>query len=94
MASEGAFATKKRWHHEINLVFHVEQMRAATMDGKPGEQAAPPVIKSREDWIDFAWVELAAIPETDIRPVAAKAWLAALGGAMTSGPEWVSEMAG
>jgi ADP-ribose pyrophosphatase YjhB (NUDIX family) len=25
LVSEGAFATKKRWHHEVNLVFHVEQ---------------------------------------------------------------------
>jgi hypothetical protein len=50
------------------------------------------LIKSREDWIAFDWVELAAIPETDIRPVSAKAWLATLGSNASSGVEWVSEI--
>ena len=97
LVSEGAFPTKKRWHHEINLVFHVEQQGASELHrkSKPGTRTThdlPPTIKSREDWIDFTWVELAAIPETDIRPIAAKAWLATLGGPVTQGIEWVSEM--
>src|SRR5437867_448583 len=25
LATEGRFRTKRRWHHEVNLVFHVEQ---------------------------------------------------------------------
>ncbi len=92
MVSEGAFPTKKRWHHEINLVFHVEQMGGIAVNANRAGTGVPPSIKSREDWIDFTWVELAAIPETDIRPVAAKAWLATLGGAASAGVEWVSEM--
>ncbi len=96
LVSEGAFPTKKRWHHEINLVFHVEQVagesKARSKPGTGTKLDLPPAIKSREDWIDFAWVELAAVPETDIRPVAAKAWLATLGGSGTQGAEWVSEM--
>ncbi len=92
LVSEGAFPTKKRWHHEINLVFHVEQVGGTPASTNRASQTAPPVIKSREDWIDFAWIELAAIPETDIRPVAAKAWLATLGGTAATGVEWVSEL--
>jgi len=81
LVSEGRFQTHKRQHHEINLVFHVEQV------GGP----KPEVLRSREDAIGFEWVELAAVPETDIRPLAVKAWLAA-GSSESERVIWVSEM--
>lgn len=80
LMSEGVFSTRKKRHHEINLVFHVEQQGAGA--GKP--------ITSKEEGIGFEWMELAAVPDADIRPTAAKAWLAAGGG--SGAIEWVSEI--
>lgn len=82
MVSEGAFGTRKRAHHEVNLLFHVEQQGG-------GAKAAR--ISSREAHLAFEWVELAAAADLDIRPVAAKAFLAA-GAAPAQGVEWVSEI--
>jgi len=82
LVSEGAFATKKRWHHEINLVFHVEHGGGVPLDA----------IRSREEGIGFEWVELAAVQDLDIRPLAAKAWLAAMGSSRGNPTEWVSEV--
>ncbi|GAB4385664.1 MAG: NUDIX domain-containing protein [Phycisphaerales bacterium] len=68
-------------HHEINIVFHVEQL---------GESAAPPTdVPSREDKIGFEWVHLAALHETDLRPATIKAWLMA---GQTDATAWVSGM--
>lgn len=83
LVDEGVFSTRKRTHHEINLVFHVEQARR----GKE--------LKSKEDGLAFRWADLAAVPELDIRPLAAKAFLAAGAGARGSteanaGAEWIS----
>ncbi len=89
LASEGAFATKKRHHHEMNLVFHVEQSGGRGTGTKGGEH---PPVPSREAGIAFDWVDLAAIPETDVRPVTAKAWLAAGAGSAPASIEWVSEI--
>lgn len=81
LASEATFQTKKRWHHELNLVFHVEH--AGKGDLKK--------VRSKEDGIAFVWVDLAAVPELDIRPLAVKAFLAASGGGL-AGADWVSEI--
>lgn len=81
MVDEGVFETKKRTHHEINLVFHVE------LESRGQE------IRSKEPGIAFRWADLAAVPELDIRPVSAKAFLAAGasgGEAGAPGAEWVS----
>lgn len=91
LVSEGTFHTKKRSHHELNLVFHVE--RAG------GKDQAWGAIKSLEPEIAFDWVELAAIPDMDVRPLSVKAFLAAGGGqgggqsslGGVAGAEWVSE---
>ena len=72
ISSEQVFQGPKRTHHEINLVFHMEQM-----DGK----ATPPdSVSSLEDQIGFDWVELAQLHETDFRPDELKAWLMSGGG--------------
>lgn len=68
MIDEGTFATAKRTHHEINLVFHVEHTGSRT-----------PKVQSQEEHIAFMWVDLAAAPELDIRPLSAKALLASGG---------------
>jgi 8-oxo-dGTP pyrophosphatase MutT (NUDIX family) len=49
--------------HELNLVFLVEQ-------------AGREPIRSRETDIAFEWVELASLPQLDLRPRAIRAWLA------------------
>lgn len=84
LASEGVFFTKKRAHHELNLVFQCT----------PPANLNPAKIKSLEDHIAFEWLDFAAAADTDIRPLAAKAFLAAgATPAMSStAADWVSEI--
>jgi len=102
LVSEGAFQTKKRGHHELNLVFACGS-KGEAVGGGPGFQngrgliaepplwkAVPPKVRSREKGIAFEWVDLAAAVDLDIRPLAVKAWLVAGPG---PGTEWVSEIA-
>lgn len=58
-ASEGAFVHKGKRHHEINLVFHVEQSGV-------GE------ITSQEAGIEFIWATKSQAARLDVRPAAAK----------------------
>lgn len=74
MVSEGHFQTKKRWHHELNLVFHVEPVGAAP---KVDRRTGLPTVTSKENGIDFRWVDAAAIVDLDVRPEPIKAFLAA-----------------
>lgn len=79
LVSEEGFKTGKAMHHEVNIVFHVEQL---------GEAALPPErVPSKEPKIGFEWVEPAALSETDLRPATIKAWLMTGG---TDGMSWVS----
>jgi 8-oxo-dGTP diphosphatase len=87
LVSEGSFRTRKRAHHEINLVFHVERVGGG--GGRERDE-----IRSREKGIAFHWVDLATVVDRDIRPNAAKAWLTTLSGRGPTGVEWVSEMDG
>ncbi len=69
--TEEVFETARRTHHEVNLVFHVEQL---------GPELEPPAtVPSAEPTIAFEWIELAALHETDLRPASIKAWLLAGG---------------
>ena len=82
LTTEQCFDDGKKVHHEMNVVFHVEQL---------GPSKTPPEsVPSIEDKIDFVWIDLAELPETDIRPDEIKAWL--MSGGVTSkdaGP-WLS----
>lgn len=49
-------------------------------------------VRSLEEHIEFLWVELAAIPDLDVRPLAIKAWLMTGGGGAGGGAEWISAM--
>lgn len=75
LVSEGSFSTRKRAHHEINLVFHAEH--------RPDPDSAFPTnesldqVRSLEDAISIEWVELASIVDLDVRPAAVKAFLSA-----------------
>jgi 8-oxo-dGTP diphosphatase len=71
----------RRPHHEVNLVFRV----LATAEAAE--------VRSAEEAIAFSWVELAALPDLDVRPPSIKAWLAA--GGRSENPvscTWVSEV--
>lgn len=81
LVSEGVFKTKKKTHHELNLVFHVEHPPSPKLKS----------VKSKEEHIAFRWLDLAALPDLDLRPLAAKAFLIALTDT-TSDVEWVSEI--
>jgi 8-oxo-dGTP diphosphatase len=74
LVAEGVFETKKKRHHEVNLVFHVK---------RSGEDQ----VKSLEPDITFDWVDLAALIDLDVRPESIKAWLVA---GLGSGCEFVS----
>jgi len=84
LTTEQTFRTGKREHHEINLVFHVEHLAHA--DGSPADE-----VRSVEPDIAFEFVDLAALPDIDLRPAGIRAWLIA--GGKTEGPAWVSEPA-
>ncbi len=72
LTTEQVFQVKGKIHHEINLVFHMEQL--ATNDSSPAD------IASNESKIAFDWIDLAAITGIDLRPAEIKAWLASDGG--------------
>lgn len=74
MVCEGHFQTKKRWHHELNMVFHVEPAGIAI---KSDRKTGLPRVASKEKGIDFRWVDAAAIVDLDVRPEPIKAFLAA-----------------
>ncbi len=77
LVTEGAFATRKRAHHEINLVFLME------LDEKAEVQSVEPQIA-------FEWVDLASIVDLDLRPAAIKSWLMTAGD--PSSMDWISEI--
>lgn len=84
LIQEQIFEQRGRPRHEVTIVFHVEHSPEA-----PDQRSSPPT--SREPGISFEWVDLAVIPDLDLRPTAQKAWLAAGGetGALDR-PAWIS----
>ena len=82
VSSEHYFDDSKRTHHEINLVFHMEQL---------GDQPSPPeIVESIEDDIGFAWIDLAQVLEADISPPEMKAWLMSGGAVDNEQGHWIS----
>ncbi len=104
LVTEAVFEMRGKRHHEINLVFHVEPSLGGGGGGAAGVQwegkrddgggTPPPPVQSLEPAIAFDWVDLAAMPDTDVRPPAVRAWLATLGrgGPSPATAEWVSEV--
>lgn len=82
LTTEQCFHDGKRVHHEINLVFHVEQLGASSTPPDP--------VPSMEKKIDFVWVDLAQLPETDVRPTEIKAWLMSGGATATDQGPWIT----
>jgi 8-oxo-dGTP pyrophosphatase MutT (NUDIX family) len=82
LVTENHFEHGGKPHHELNLVFHVEH-RPTPSSPDLDE------IRSREPDIDFEWVDLAAIPERDLRPIAIKAWLLARDTPPAAGTDWL-----
>lgn len=82
LTTEQYFNDGKKTHHEINTVFHMEQI---------GSSKTPPdTVPSIEDKIDFVWVDLAQLPETDVRPNEIKAWLISGGATEPAQGQWLS----
>lgn len=83
LVTEGAFRAKRE-HHELNLVFRVEER------GDPDVETI-----SREEGIRFGWFDLVQLAELDLRPAAIKAWLMAGGRADVEAEPctWISEIA-
>ena len=91
LITEGAFQTKKRRHHEFNLIFACGRRWDGSPSRLSGKSDMPPTIRSREKHIGFEWVDLAAAVDLDIRPLSIKAWLAS-GCSGSTTPEWISEI--
>jgi 8-oxo-dGTP diphosphatase len=89
LINEGTFQADGKRHHEINLVFHVEQAGDLWDPDAP-----PPEIKSRESHIEFEWLDLASLTDLDLRPEPIRAWLVSGGVADSGGPRctWVSDI--
>lgn len=80
LVTEQLFTQNNRRRHEYTLVFHVEHTGGADAPNPP----------SLEPKIAFEWVDLASLPDLDVRPEAVKAWLVAggdLGG--SDRPGWI-----
>ncbi|MBX3387210.1 MAG: NUDIX domain-containing protein [Phycisphaeraceae bacterium] len=92
LVTEETFSTKKRQHHEINLIFRAEAVPDA--DTPYPTPKSLERVRSLEPAIALEWTDLAAIVDLDIRPLSAKALLA--GGAISPvspaglGAEWHS----
>ncbi len=82
LTTEQCFHDGKRIHHEINLVFHVEQLGLAKLP--------PESVPSMEKKIDFVWIDLGELSETDIRPNDIKAWLMSGGQTADDQGKWLS----
>lgn len=101
MVDEHSFQTKKRLHHEMNLVFHVEHLPPTGTDSgnrKKPKSADWRDVRSLEPDLEIRWVDLAAAVDLDIRPESAKAFIVSGAGATIdrrdhpNQVEWVSVM--
>lgn len=90
---EVRFTQSGRPRHEVNMVFrgvfHVEHPLLPPAPPAP-DTSDPPII-SLEPGISFEWIDLAAVPDIDLRPTIIKAWLVS-GGAVrdTDRTGWLS----
>lgn len=76
---------KLRERHELTILLPMR-----FLSPPPPTDPAPVPVQSLEPDIAFDWIDLAAIPDTDLRPLATKAFLAS-GGASRSAVAWLSE---
>lgn len=87
LLTEERFEQRGRPRHELNLMFHVEHLHPPDSDD-PREPHTG-VVPTLEEGIRFEWVDLAAIPDLDLVPPTAKAFLAA-GGRVDGGVGWIA----
>lgn len=80
LVAEVAFGPPGDRRHELNIVFHVEHAAGF----------APEDVPSHEEGIDFQWVEIAALAETDLRPLPILAWLTSPEAESHGNPPFVS----
>lgn len=76
--AEARFTAGKREHHELNLVFHVEQSGSLPPTGGAtgtGGVGGCPRIVSLEPDIAFEWVRMGELGRRDVRPGALRGWL-------------------
>ncbi len=79
LTTENTFHDGEQDHHEVSLVFHVEQLNGRDLT----KAGSVPELESQEPHIDFVWIDLASASDLDVRPLEIKAWLAS-GGAGTT----------
>lgn len=79
LVSEHSFKARGKRHHEVNLVFHVEQVPSA------------PEIASNEPDIAFEWIALSRLPKVDLRPRSVRNWVIK-SGATGGKVGWISDL--
>jgi len=79
LVSENSFRAKGKRHHELNLVFHVEQ-----------PSSTRPIV-SREADIGFEWIALNQLSRIDLRPASVRNWVVK-SGAAGGKFQWISDM--
>ncbi len=87
LANENIFEQRGKPKHEFTVLFHVEHAVGPW----------PDPIPSLEDKLAFEWVEIAALPESELLPPALLAWLMAGGPEQPGGDHesaWVSDRQG
>lgn len=91
LACEVLFDQNGKPRHEIDLVFHVEHARRSGLT----DQDVIDQTESLEPNLAFEWVDLAAIPDLDVRPEVIRAWLASAGAVESEDrPPWISSVEG
>jgi len=92
LTSEHQFNDGKRIHHELNVVFHVEHIGESKNppNSSDSQGRAPKSVPSIEDHIEFVWIDLAQVSESDIRPSEIKAWLMSGGATNSEHGPWIS----
>ena len=77
LIQEQLFEQRGRSRHEVTVVFHVEHSLSAS---EP--------VESKEPYIEFRWLDLAAISTADFRPEEMKRWLLSRGH-LSSSASWI-----
>lgn len=91
LLTEERFEQRGRPRHELNLMFLVEHLHTPDPQPSATEPAEPHTgpVSTLEEGIRFEWVDLAAIPDLDLVPPTAKAFLAA-GGRVEGTVGWIA----
>lgn len=68
LTHEHIYARKSGPRHEVNLVFHVENLEVSTSGARVR-------VESKEPKIEFDWIALSELDKIELRPTTMRQWL-------------------